>query len=473
MTKSKFKFSLHWQILIALVLSIGYGLIFSTNYQSTNINSTSLIVDSIDNGIILKLENLSSKTYKSLSDYKTELKAILTKDQYKKYSKNIIELSYYNPAVKAISWMGVLFLRALKMIVIPLILFSIVSGTSNISAGKDLRRLSLKTFLYYVATSILAITVGLTLVNIFKPGTGVNYSALDALELATKHQSLGDILISIVPENIIDAMAQNQLLPVIFFSIIVGIFISKLDDHYSTLLKGFFNAGFELFMKITLFVIKLAPFGIFGLVAKVIADQENISNLMVNLGIFTLTVLLALFIHSFISLPLITKLIGKAKPFKHFSNMSTALLTAFSTASSSATLPFTLENVENNSGVSKKISNFTLPIGATVNMDGTAIYICAVILFIAQAKGIDLNFQQQFILVITTLLASIGAAGIPMGSMILISIILTTLGLPLEMIALILPVDRILDMFRTATNVWSDSCGAVVIAKTEGEDLNV
>ncbi|MBN1181285.1 MAG: dicarboxylate/amino acid:cation symporter [Bacteroidales bacterium] len=473
MKNTKRKFSLHWQILIALTLSVVYGIVFSTSYRTDKIDTSALHLGIHDDQVISSVNSLSTQQYKSISEIKLSLKKILTAEQYKLYSKTIVELSYYNPAIKAISWMGTIFLRLLKMLVIPLILFSIISGISNISAGKDLRRLSLKTFSYYVATSALAITVGLILVNIFKPGIGVNYTPLDSVDIAAGQQSLGDILTGIVPENIIEAMAQNQLLPVIFFSIIVGIFITRIDSHYCELLKNFFNAGFELFMKITLFVIKLAPFGIFGLVAKVIADQDKLSNLMINLGIFTLTVLLALFIHSFISLPLITKFFGKARPFKHFSNMSTALLTAFSTASSSATLPFTLENVENNSGVSKKISNFTIPIGATVNMDGTAIYICAVIMFIAQAKGVHLNFQQQFILVITTLLASIGAAGIPMGSLILISIILTTLGLPLEMIALILPVDRILDMFRTATNVWSDSCGAVVIAKTEGEILNV
>jgi Na+/H+-dicarboxylate symporter len=182
---------------------------------------------------------------------------------------------------------------------------------------------------------------------------------------------------------------------------------------------------------------------------------------------------LALVIHAFITLPLVTRFIGKAKPWKHFNNMKTPLLTAFSTSSSNATLPLTIQAVEDNSGVSNKISSFTLPLGATINMDGTALYECVAVMFIAQAYGVELSFMQQVVVVITALLASIGAAGIPMAGLVMITIILTVVGLPLEGVGLILAVDRILDMFRTATNVWSDSCGAVVIAKSEGEELNV
>jgi Na+/H+-dicarboxylate symporter len=186
-----------------------------------------------------------------------------------------------------------------------------------------------------------------------------------------------------------------------------------------------------------------------------------------------LTVFLGLTVHACLTLPLITRFIGHANPLKHFRAVTTPLLTAFSTSSSSATLPLTIQAVENNDGVSNKISSFTLPLGATVNMDGTALYECVAAMFIAQAYGIELTFIQQVIVVVTALLASIGAAGIPMAGLVMISIILTAVGLPLEGLGLILAVDRILDMFRTATNVWSDTCGAVVIAKSEGETLLV
>ena len=226
-------------------------------------------------------------------------------------------------------------------------------------------------------------------------------------------------------------------------------------------------------MKITLFVIKFTPFGIFGIVAKTIADQDDLTGLVTSMGLYMLTVILALSIHSMITLPALLKFVGKANPIKHLKNMSAPLLTAFSTSSSGATLPLTMQAVEEESGVSNKISSFTLPLGATVNMDGTALYECIAAIFIAQAYGVDLTFIQQIIIVITALLASIGAAAIPMAGLVMITVILTAVGLPLEGVGLILAVDRILDMFRTATNVWSDSCGAVIIAKSEGETLKV
>jgi Na+/H+-dicarboxylate symporter len=226
-------------------------------------------------------------------------------------------------------------------------------------------------------------------------------------------------------------------------------------------------------MKITMFIINFAPLGVFGIVTKVVSEQSDLLHLGEKMGIYVLTVLLAIAIHAFITLPLIVKIVGKAKPFKHFRNMTTPLLTAFSTASSSATLPLTMEAVEHKSGVSNKITSFTLPLGATINMDGTALYECVAAMFIAQAYGVDLGFGEQVIVIVTALLASIGAAGIPMAGLVMLSVILSAVGLPLEGIGLILAVDLPLDMIRTATNVWSDSCGAVVIASSEKETLNV
>ena len=226
-------------------------------------------------------------------------------------------------------------------------------------------------------------------------------------------------------------------------------------------------------MKITLLIIKFTPIGIFGIVVKVVADQSDLAQLISSLGMYMATVIIALAIHFFISLPLLTKLLARVNPFHHMKNMITPLLTAFSTSSSGATLPLTMDAVENKSGVSNKISSFTLPLGATINMDGTALYECVAAIFIAQAYGIDLSLFEQFLIVITALLASIGAAAIPMAGLVMITVILTAVGLPLEGIGLILAVDRILDMFRTATNVWSDSNAAIIIAKSEGEKLTI
>ncbi len=376
--------------------------------------------------------------------------------------------------VNWVSWMGDIFLRALKMIIIPLVLSSIISGVTNIGNAENLGRLGLKTILYYVLTSTFAIITGLVLVNIFRPGVGADLNLQQAVELEVTSQSLSDVLIRIIPENIVGAFASNtQMLSVIFFAILFGFFITRVSKKSNQLMTDFFNAVFEVMMKVTLFVIRFTPFGIFGLVAKTVSEQDDLMSLMESMGLYMMVVLIALSLHAFITLPLITKYIGKARPWRHFNFMRTPLLTAFSTSSSNATLPLTMQAVEDNSGVSNKITSFTLPLGATINMDGTALYECVAVMFIAQAYGIELSFMQQVLVVITALLASIGAAGIPMAGLVMITIILTVVGLPLEGVGLILAVDRILDMFRTATNVWSDSCGAVIIAKSEGETLRV
>jgi Na+/H+-dicarboxylate symporter len=280
-----------------------------------------------------------------------------------------------------------------------------------------------------------------------------------------------------IPTNIFDALSSADMLAIIFFAIMIGFFIPRVQSEYSSFMINLFNAIFEVMMKLTSFIIMFAPIGILGIVTGVVADQAadkaKLVSMIEHLGIYMLTVLSGLAIHIFITLPLILKLVGKVNPFLHFKAMSLPLITAFSTSSSSATLPLTIEAVENNAGVSNKISSFVLPLGATINMDGTALYECVAAMFIAQAYGIELGFVQQLIVVVTALLASIGAAGIPMAGLVMMSVVLTAVGLPLEGVGLILAVDRILDMCRTTVNVFSDSCGTVVIAKTEGETLKV
>jgi len=376
--------------------------------------------------------------------------------------------------VNYVSWMGDIFLRMLKMIVIPLVLSSVISGIVNIGNDGNFGKLGLKTIAYYLTTSSFAIIVGLLMVNIFEPGVGMDITSIAIEEsISIDRPSMKDIFIEIVPENIFYAMANNDFLAIIFFAIVAGIFISKIDKKSNIILADFFNAFFELFMKITMFIIKLAPYGIFGLIVKVVAEQNDFGNMVASLGAFMATVIGGILIHTLITLPLLTRFIGKAKPFKHLSNVKTTLITAFSTASSAASLPLNMKETNEKSGVSHKITNFTLPIGTTINMDGTAIYIAAVVMFIAQAKGVDMGLKEQVLILITALMSSIGTAGVPMASLVIITIILEVLGLPLELMALILPVDRILDMFRTTANVWGDSCGAVIIAKSEGEVLNV
>ncbi len=468
------KFALHWQILIALLLAIGYGLFFSTNYSITTESLELLTKEKVSAEVLAGIQTLEGQEYSTLSGFNNALEEQLGILQYEKYKTVIVHSAYSNPAIEYVSWMGELFMRALRMLIIPLILSSLISGITNIGSGANLGRIGGKTLLYYLSTSVLAILTGQILVNIIKPGVGAQINFVQEVEgLVEKQRSFKEILIEIVPDNVLTAMVENNMLSVIFFAILFGFFIMKVGKKHSELLQQFFTSIFEVMMKITLFVIKFTPFGVFGLVAKTVADQDDFAGLVSSMGLYMITVIIALAIHGSITLPLIVRFIGRSKPLQHFKNMTTPLLTAFSTSSSAATLPLTITAVEKNSGVSNKISSFTLPLGATVNMDGTALYECIAAIFIAQAYGIDLTFVQQLIIVLTALLASIGAAAIPMAGLVMMTVILTAIGLPLEGVGLIIAVDRILDMFRTATNVWSDSCGAVVIAKTEGEKLKV
>ncbi|NPA69055.1 MAG: dicarboxylate/amino acid:cation symporter [Chlorobi bacterium] len=473
------KFALHWQILIALILAILYGIAFPDVYK-INLDAYKKILSEKDkirlsDQQLIAIESIiSEKTY-SEKEIIAKISAISDTELTEQQKEVILKYSLYNPPVSYISWMGIIFLKALKMIIIPLILMSVISGIANIGSAGNLGRLGLKTMLYYLMTSTAAILTGLFFVNIIKPGNGINKNLIKTSDIPRiEHHSFSDTFLNIIPENIFEAFTQNRMLSIIFFAVLFGFFITKVSTKSRTILTDLFNAGFEVMMKITVFIIKFTPFGIFGLVAKTVAEQAgNLSSLMHMLGLYALTVILALSFHAFVILPLFLKFMAKVNPFAHLKAMQAALLTAFSTSSSGAALSLTMESVENNAGVSNKISGFTLPLGATVNMDGTALYEAVAALFIAQAYGYDLNLSEQAVIVITALLASIGAAAVPMAGLVMISVILTAADLPLAGIALILPVDRILDMFRTSVNVWSDSCGAVIIAKSEGEKLKV
>ena len=382
-------------------------------------------------------------------------------------------------------FIGVLFMNALKMIIVPLVMSSIITGICGIGGTTGLGRLGGKTLLFYMTTSLLAILTGLLIVNLLNPGLvngepareilGMNTDELMAVTDKVEGRSmsdLSDVFLSMVPSNVIAAAAEGKMLGLIFFSLLFGYFITRIDKEKGELLTRFWQGVADVMMAMTSLIMKFAPLGIFGLVAKTIAGigPDQMDELVVSLGTFTLSVLLALLIHVVITLPLMLAFVGKVNPLAMYRAMAPALLTAFSTASSSATLPLTMECVEDNAKVSVRTSSFVLPLGATVNMDGTALYECVAAMFIAQAFGLELSFVTQFTVVLVALLTSIGVAGVPAASLVAITIILGTIGLPMEAIGLILAVDRILDMFRTAVNVFSDSCGAVIIARTEGEE---
>jgi len=384
-------------------------------------------------------------------------------------------------------FIGKLFLNALKMIIVPLVVSSIIVGIAGIGSSGELGRLGGKTLLYYLTTSLLAILVGLVMVNYFTPGilNGVPanevFGKLDQKVVAdvlskVEGKGAGDlagIFLQMFPPNIIHAATDNgQLLGLIVFALLMGFFMSKIEAPYAEAMFNFWSGINQIMIRITDLIIKFAPIGVFGLVASVVAETgtENLDKLAQTVGVFFLTVVAALGVHALITLPLILKFVARVNPWRHYRAMAPALLTAFSTSSSASTLPLTMECVEENAGVSRRTTSFVLPLGATVNMDGTALYECVAAMFIAQAYGLDLPFTVQFTVVLIALLTSIGVAAVPSASLVAITVILAAIGLPADGIAMIMVVDRVLDMLRTTVNVFSDSCGAVVIGKLQGEE---
>ncbi|WP_319557679.1 dicarboxylate/amino acid:cation symporter [Thiomicrorhabdus sp.] len=372
-------------------------------------------------------------------------------------------------------FIGTLFLNALKMIVVPLVMSAIITGIANIGQQGGFGRLGLKTLSYYVATSFIAIMIGLTLVNWIQPGVSdqppPQIEVNQQVSAAVEGKSAGDVVevfLRMIPTNIVNAAAEGQMLGLIFFSLLFGFFMTKISGAGRETLLGFWQGVFDVMMLITAWIMKFAPIGVFGLVAASVAktgfDQFE------NLALFFMTVVLALLVHFAVVMPLILRYVGGVKnPWLHYQAMAPALLTAFSTSSSSSTLPVSMNSLENRAGVSNRVTSFVLPLGATVNMDGTALYECVAAIFIAQLFGVPLDFGTQLLIVVIALTTSIGVAGIPSASLVAISIILVAVGLPAEAIGLLLVVDRLLDMMRTTVNIFSDSVGAVVIAKSEGE----
>ncbi|RNL66316.1 dicarboxylate/amino acid:cation symporter [Zhongshania marina] len=378
------------------------------------------------------------------------------------------------------AFLGTMFLNALKMLIVPLVMSSIISGMAGVG-GDKLEKLGGKTLLFYASSSLIAILIGLAVVNVIAPGSGDNQAL--AATISSNDPELSDTLskvegrgasdivqvfVRMVPTNVVDAAANGEMLGLIFFSLLFGFFLARSKSEHAKTLTHFWQGVMDIMTEITMWVMRFAPIGVFGLVAKTVAITGFAA--FKPMLLFFFTALLALLIHAFVALPLVLKYVAGVSPKKHYAAMTPALLTAFSTASSSATLPLTLKSIQEESGVSKQVSGFVLPLGATVNMDGTALYECVAAMFIAQVYGLELGFVQQFTIVMIALLTSIGVAGIPAASLVAISVILGAIGLPLEGIGLLLVTDRILDMIRTAVNVFSDSCAAVVIARSEGED---
>ena len=425
------KLELHWQILIAIIAAgiIG-GLVFESR-ASTGLDPT-----------------LFSISYISISEY-----------------------------------VGTLFLNGLRMIIVPLIMSSIIVGVAGIGSGGNLGALGGKTLLFYATSTLAAILVGLVIINAVGPGyvdgepakelLALKASTAD-LEASVAGKGVGDvanIFLRMVPPNIVAAAVEGQMLGIIFFSILFGYFMTQIKKEYAEPLFKFWDGLFHVMMRMTEWIMKFAPIGVFGLVAAVIANAGYKAT--GPLAVFALSVLAALAIHAFVTLPILLRVVGRVRPYKTMRGVAKAMLTAFSTASSSATLPVTIKSVEENVGVSNKVSSFVLPLGATVNMDGTALYECAAAMFLAQAYGLELTFGVQFSIVTIALMTSIGVAGVPSASLVAIAIILTAIGLPIEALGVLMVFDRILDMARTSVNIWGDATCATIIARLQGEETNV
>ena len=373
--------------------------------------------------------------------------------------------------------LGEIFIRLLKMVIVPLVFTSIIVGVSSVAGTVNIGKLGTKTVGYYFFTSLVAILIGLVFANVVQPGIYFsleNSNSISPKELLQTPASFKDLIFRIIPTNPILSLANGDMLSIIFFALFLGYSITKIQDDHRKQLTLFMQSLNNAVMYLTNLIIRITPIGVFGLIIK--AVHTSSSNIIPSIGVYMLTIFFGLLLHLFLILPLIFYFFTKISPIKHYKAVSKAMLTAFSTSSSSATLPVTLSCVQKDVGVSKSTSSFVLPLGATINMDGTALYECAGVLFIAQVLGIDLTIYQQLTVVLTALLASVGAAGIPSAGLVMIFIVLQSVGLADHpqvgiIVGTMLAVDRPLDMLRTTVNVTSDSIGAVIIAKSEGENL--
>ena len=386
-----------------------------------------------------------------------------------------IGLSPGGPAIADnVGWVGGVFMRLLRMIIVPLVITSIVSGVASAGSGRTVGRMFGKTLGYYLVSSLLAALTGLLLFNIINPGRGypVTDTGAEPPNLATP-ESFVDLLYTIVPDNFFGAASAGDMLMVIFFCIVFGAAVTTLPEGPRTKITGLVSALFQAMMALTTGIIRLLPIGVFGLMITMVTETGLMA--FGNLAQYVVGLTSGLAIHFLVTLPLLLYFWARVSPWNHFMNMREPLLVAFSTSSSAATLPVTLKTVQEKVGVSDRVSSFTLPMGATVNMDGTAVMECVGALFIAQALGADIGFATQVVVVLTALLASIGAAAVPSAGLVVIFIILGAIGIgdnpeAMLIVAAMLSIDRPLDMARTAVNVYSDSCAAAVVGKWEGEE---
>ncbi|ENM5761280.1 dicarboxylate/amino acid:cation symporter [Vibrio mimicus] len=358
---------------------------------------------------------------------------------------------------------GKIFIASLKMLVVPLVFVSLVCGTSSLKDLSTLGRMGSKTLGFYLATTAIAITLALTMGSLFKPGSGADLTAASNFTSA-EAPSLGKVIVDMFPTNPISAMAQGNTLQIIIFAVLFGVAISAAGKPGERIAQVFSDLN-EVIMKLVAMLMNLAPYGVFFLMAKLFTGLGL--GAILNLAEYFVVLAGTLLLHAFITYGLMLKTFAGLNPLVFFRKMEDAIMFAFSTASSNATIPVTMETVKNRLGVDNKVASFTVPLGATVNMDGTAIMQGVATAFIAQAFNIDLTMTDYLMVILTATLASVGTAGVPGVGLVMLAMVLNQVGLPVEGIALIMGVDRLLDMIRTAVNITGDACVSCIVAKSE------
>jgi Na+/H+-dicarboxylate symporter len=475
-----FRLALHWQILIGMLFGSLCGVLVNMFASERSVNVRENLPAGIERFVssdtasrsMIEIQRSGGEISRYTIDPLGKQGDFRSLDDLRKVDSTAVDLFLrdgQSMAKRIGAWcqrIGGLFLRMLQMVAVPLIVTSLLTGILGLGDGEGVGRMFRYTISYYLSTSLLAIITGLAAVNLIRPGLSrIEAGAIGEPKIDAA-KPLGEVLFdqleAMIPANPLAALTEPNFLSIIAFTIAFALFTLSVGGQTLERIRAAAMAGFDVMMAMTTAIIRLAPLGVLFLIAAVTATQGL--EIFITLGWYVIAVALALAVHALITLPLILKFIAKRSPWEYAKAMSPALLTAFSSASSNGTLPLTMSNVEKRARISNKTGSFVLPLGATVNMDGTALYEAVAVLFIAQLHfGQNLPFAQQVIVAITALLASVGAAGIPHAGLVMMVIILQAVGLPIEMQGVILAVDRVLDMARTSVNVWSDSCGCAVV----------
>ena len=381
-----------------------------------------------------------------------------------------------------INGIGDIFLHAINMIVIPLVFLSTVLGISTMTDSKSMGRIAVKTFLYFIVTAVLAAVVGVIVTDVLRPGYGTHKAEVDAGEIlktaqATESSTLMDKIVDIVPSNIFEAFSSGNILPIIFFSLLLGYFITKIHANRQTTINNVFESFNDAIMALTKFIIRFAPLGIFAIVMVLVGKQASdigaLKECFRNFAFFVIVVWISLIVMGGIVLPIMVGLMAKVSPIKHLKQIYSALMVAFSTSSSYSALPLIISDAKEKMGVSNNIASFTVPLGITFNKIGTIVYECVAVIFVAQAVGMDLTAAQQVSLIGASIVTVLGAPSVPMAGVITLAVLLAAMGLPTDYIGMFMAIDILCDMPKTLLNAYSVSCSAIIVARSEGEILKI